>query len=390
MQLSWRGANFLLLGANVISFAAEGHLVAFAPLQLQELGLSDSGVAVWSGLLFAVTTATALPLGPFWGVLAERFSRRAIILRSQVVLAIALLVAAWAPDLQWLVAARALMGLSFGTGGVIVATQAMLTPSRQVGRAIALVQAAQPIAGSAGPPLGALAIPHVGLRSLLLADAVVLLVGAAALALLLPEPQGGHKPSSVLRRVGEVLGLVWTTPAIRWSFLNQAIARGAIAVIDSYLPVRITQVAEEPAVAIGWIFGAYGALTTFGAWLLSRIADRVDVLRLYWRSMLLGGGLAAALAIAPWLWLIALIATLRAFPTAFSRPLLFMHLARVVPPAHQTGIFGLLPTAGNVGSLIFPLAASGLASVSIAAAIGIGALSHAASAAAGVRLGRVR
>ena len=64
--------------------------------------------------------------------------------------------------------------------------------------------------------------------------------------------------------------------------------------------------------------------------------------------------------------------------------------ARVVPPAHQTGIFGLLPTAGNVGSLIFPLAASGLASVSIAAAIGIGALSHAASAAAGVRLGRVR
>src|SRR5205823_14286077 len=139
--------------------------------------------------------------GPFWGVLAERFSRRAIILRSQVVLAIALLVAAWAPDLQWLVAARALMGLSFGTGGVIVATQAMLTPSRQVGRAIALVQAAQPIAGSAGPPLGALVIPHVGLRSLLLADAAVLLLGAVALALLLPEPEGGHKPTSVLRRV---------------------------------------------------------------------------------------------------------------------------------------------------------------------------------------------
>ena len=41
----------------------------------------------------------ALPLGPFWGVLAERFSRRVILLRTYVVLAISLMVAVYAESL---------------------------------------------------------------------------------------------------------------------------------------------------------------------------------------------------------------------------------------------------------------------------------------------------
>jgi DHA1 family multidrug resistance protein-like MFS transporter len=404
VRLSWRGANILILVANATSFAAEGHLVAFAPLQLRQLGLAEQEVVVWSGLLFAVTMATALPLGPFWGVLAERFSRRTIILRSYLTLAVALLVTAWGldqaapagqdpsagPGLAILVGARALVGLSFGVGGVIIALQAMLTPPQQVGRAIAVIQAAQPIAASIGPPLGAYAIPHIGLQGLFVVDAGLMLAAALALALLLPEPSGGHKPSSVLGRVGEVLRLAWQLPAVRWSFVNQSIARGAIAVVDTYLPVRIAQVAADPAVAIGWTLGAYGLLNTVAAGLLTRFADRVDVLRLYWASMLFGAVLAAGLAVAPWLWLIALLAALRAIPSAFSRPLLFMHLVRVVPPQHQTALFGLLPTAGNTGSLTIPLVASTIAGLGLGAVLAFGALAHAASALAGVRLHRLR
>jgi hypothetical protein len=46
MQLSWRGVNVLLLTTSTVMFATEGHLIAFTPLQLRELGLSDVEVGV--------------------------------------------------------------------------------------------------------------------------------------------------------------------------------------------------------------------------------------------------------------------------------------------------------------------------------------------------------
>jgi hypothetical protein len=53
-------------------------------------------------------------------------------------------------------------------------------------------------------------------------------------------------------------------------------------------------------------------------------------------------------------------------------------------------VFGLFPTVGNVGGLIFPLLAAGVVSSGLWAAFAIGALGYAASAAAGVHLSRMR
>jgi MFS family permease len=108
-------------------------------------------------------------------VLVERFSRRAIIARSWLVLAATLLVAAWAPNLGWLIFSRVLFGLSYRSGAVVASTQALLTPREHVGRAIAMVQAAQPIAGSLGPVFGAFIIAQLGIAGLFAIDAALIL-----------------------------------------------------------------------------------------------------------------------------------------------------------------------------------------------------------------------
>lgn len=390
MQLSWRGVNVLLLTTSTVMFATEGHLIAFTPLQLRELGLDEAEVGVWTGILVAVTMSMALPLGPFWGVLAERFSRRAILLRTYVVLAIALLLAAWAEDLAWMVVARAMLGFSYGVGGVITATQAMVTPPRHVGRAVATVQTAMPIAASLGPPLGALAIPLIGLRGLLVVDAVLSLAAGVVVWLLLPEPKDAHKPTSVMGRMGEVLQMAWSTPPVRWNLANQFLVRAGAGTVESYISVRIVQVASDPASAIGWILGGYGVVTTLSTWWVGRLADRPDIVRIYTLGMLSGAVIALGIAFSPWLWVIALLAILRGVSTALARPLLLAHLARVVPRDHQTGVFGLFPTVGNVGGLIFPLIAAGVVGSGLWTAFAIGSLGYAASVVTGVKLGRVR
>ena len=144
MRLSWRAANLLFFCCLAIQFSAEGHVTAFTPLLLErDLGLTPPEVAAWSGLLFAITSAMALPLGPFWGVLAERFSRRNVVLRSFFVMAAALLVVAWAPDIPWMIVGRMLVGLSFGSLAVILASQTLLVPRQRLGAAMAWLGAVQ-------------------------------------------------------------------------------------------------------------------------------------------------------------------------------------------------------------------------------------------------------
>ena len=79
----WRAINALFLTTTILEGLAFGHVNAFSPLFLTELGLSAAEVSAWTGFLYALMAGVAFPLAPFWGVLAERYSRRLVIVRSQ-------------------------------------------------------------------------------------------------------------------------------------------------------------------------------------------------------------------------------------------------------------------------------------------------------------------
>jgi predicted MFS family arabinose efflux permease len=388
VKLSWQGTNRLFACCTTVQFMTEGHLNAFTPLLLRDLGLSPADVAVWTGLLFSISTGIAFPMTPFWGVLAERFTRRRIVLRTYYLHAAALLLTAWAPDIQLLVAARVLFGLGVGSIAVIVATQTLLVPRQHIGTSIAMVQATLPIALSIGPPLGAAAIPWIGLRGLFTLDAILLLLTALALTLLMPEPEAPSSQSSVLRRTGEVLKAAWTIKPVRWNFICAGSVRGATSVVDAYLPVRITQLAPDPALAIGWILGIYGVLTTVATWYVGRLINRVEDVTIYLRAMIAATLLTAGMALAPSIWVLAPLAILRSVPVAFSNTVLHTHNAHILPPSQRTAILSLSPMPRNFGAFVFPLVASAVAGLAPGASLAVGAISYFGAALGGVRLRR--
>jgi predicted MFS family arabinose efflux permease len=391
VRLSWRAANLLFLCCLSIQFSAEGHVTAFTPLLLErELGFTPPEVAAWTGILYALTLSTTVPIGPFWGILAERFSRRAVVLRSFFVTAAALLATAWASDISTMIAARMLLGLSFGSLSIVLAAQTLLVPRAQLGASMATVQASIPLSMSLGPPLGALLIPHLGIRGLFVLDAACNLVAAVALLLLMPEPLSPVSHGSFLARTREVLGLAWKVEPVRWNFISGFLYRGAGGIVESYLPVRIAQVADNPAAAIGWILGTFGALSTAITWLSGRVVDRVEETWLYWRLMLLNAAIALGLAFAPWLWLLGLLAVLRAVPSGFFNVISLTHLARVLPVEHQTPVFGLAPVPRNVGASIFPVLAASAASLVPGGAFLVATVAAAGATLAGLQMERLR
>ncbi|AJT68736.3 hypothetical protein T261_7134 [Streptomyces lydicus] len=95
----------------VASFAALG-LPPYLTEILPELG---DGAARWAGLLYIVPTIFGAIGAPLWGRLADRFGRKRLLLRAQLGLAAAFLLAGWADSLGTFAAALVLQGVLGGT-----------------------------------------------------------------------------------------------------------------------------------------------------------------------------------------------------------------------------------------------------------------------------------
>ncbi|MBZ4020608.1 MFS transporter [Streptomyces purpurogeneiscleroticus] len=167
----------------VASFAALG-----LPPYLTEI-LPDLGdhAARWAGLLYIVPTIFGGIGAPLWGRLADRFGRKRLLLRAQLGLAAAFLLAGWADSLATFTAALVLQGI---LGGTFAASNGYLGAALEgpaLSKALTLMQGsaraalvfAPIVVGSLSPWLS----PHRQYALL-----AVLPLAAAAMLAALPEP----------------------------------------------------------------------------------------------------------------------------------------------------------------------------------------------------------
>lgn len=376
----WRAVNTLFLCTTVLESLAFGHLTAFTPLYLAELGLERQDVGRWTGLLYAAMMAVAFPLAPFWGALAERYSRRLIVVRSQYFAALGYAMTALAPDIWWVLGARLVLGLTYGNISVIIATQAQITPRRHLGTAIATIQIAAPIAASFGPPIGAGLLGVVGLRGMLLIDAALALTAALLTTFLMPEPAAKRPSGSVLARTRATTTLVWRQQVVRWNFAVWFLAQGGRATVDAYLPVRITELVDDPAPVIGLVLGVYGVATGLSTWFAARLVDERGGIRWLLPSMGIAALATVAMVAVPSIWVVAVSHWSRAFAFAAAQTLLYAHLVHIVDADDRTAVMALTPMPRNAAMFAVPAIAAVLAPLGVGVALLVGAASYAGAA----------
>lgn len=100
---------------------------AVLPVYLSsELGAKASEVDMWSGAVFAVTFFVSGLLGPVWGVLADRKSRKLMALRASIGLTISYALCGIVQTPMQLFAARFFQGLCAGLYPALLALLAAL------------------------------------------------------------------------------------------------------------------------------------------------------------------------------------------------------------------------------------------------------------------------
>ncbi|WP_129838782.1 MFS transporter [Streptomyces sp. RFCAC02] len=259
------GSQVSLLALGTFAVGTDAFVVAgFLPQMADELGVTEAA-AGYSVTVFAICYAVFSPL---LATVTATVPRRRLLVAALVVLGLANLGTAVAPNFALLMTSRVLaaLGAAAYTPNAGAVASSLVTAERR-GRALALVVSGLTVATAIGVPLGNLASRVMGWRSALGLVALLCLLIGAGLAVLLSKLPGGNRVPlaarlSVLRNPGVRLILPVTVLGMAAAYTAYAYA------IPAFDAVGISPDAAQ------WMLFLYGVGAVAGAQSSGRLTDR--------------------------------------------------------------------------------------------------------------------
>lgn len=232
----------------------------FLPASLLTPMSADLGVSIGAAGQSVTTTAVvAAVAGPAIVVYTGRFDRRTVLLALTGLLVISSLMAGFAPNLPFLLAARVLLGVALGGFWAMSLALAMrLVPGRLMPRAMAIVMSGVSIATVCAAPVGAWIGATLGWRYAFLLAAVVGVITFIVQALTVPSlpPVGTTGLATivrVLRRPAIRLGLATILLVVTGHFAGFTYIRPFLEQVPRFDVEMITAILL--AFGIGGFFG---------------------------------------------------------------------------------------------------------------------------------------
>jgi MFS family permease len=373
-QPDWRRLLAVYWIVSAVETIGISQIYTFMPNRLADVGVANQEIDRLVGLFGSLIFVTGLPLIPFWGVWADKYSRKAVIVRSALVEAVVFAGVAASQATWQLAASMLLVGLQLGNSGVMMAALRDVTPPRRFGLAMGLFGASSAFGFGLGPVAGGIMIDqlHLGSAFVFAASAVLSLAMAVLLMLGSPDVRPEVVPSGSTFRLafGAVRGVL-ADSTVRWLFLIFGIVFVGRQMSGSYLPLLVHQVegtSLHVAGSVGVVLGGatiVGALLSpAGGWLADRTGFR-PVLVVAVAGLCLA---VLGLPLAPCVALIAVAYAAAIACQAVTGSMVSSLLATEVPPERRSATLNLVYLPLYIGGIAGPaigasVVASGLDAV---------------------------
>lgn len=260
--LLWTGQFVAIAGLTVV--------VPLLPFYLAGLGLKAADVALWTGLALTAPAVTQALTGPLWGWVGDRYGRKAMVVRAQFGLAVAVGLMAIADSPEEFLAFRLVQG---AFGGVVSANAAFASSQArpdQQGRALGGLFGATGAGSLVGPLLGSVLASVFGFSALFLTVAGLMVMASLFSVLLLREPAAARRgrrerPALPVRAVPRLLAATSSgRNLILAGFLGQ-VAIYAVLVVFAPRVEEVTASTEEATVWVGVLQAVTWAAALIGA-----------------------------------------------------------------------------------------------------------------------------
>jgi DHA1 family multidrug resistance protein-like MFS transporter len=350
-----------------VAFVGFQFFSPFLPLYVAELGVTEPGrVALWSGLLAAVTPAVSGVLAPFFGRLADRFGRKLMLIRSLAGFTVIIAAMGLVPSVEQLFAARLLQGLFAGFTPVAMAVASVAAPRERVPMAIGMVQSAQLLSSAVGPAAGGYVASHFGIRYAFFVTAGMCALALLTLIVLFREvapaaaAAGGAPARLPLRKVLRY-------PHFPLIALMLVVAQFLDRGLALLIPLQVAALPGVSAIAAtsGLIISVAAVAATLSANAAARLARDLAPARLLTLALLVGAPLCAAMAAAHGWRTLLVLRALVALGLGGAITLAYTLGASVVPGDNRAAAFGWLALGVQVGTAVSPLVTGAMAAISL-------------------------
>jgi MFS family permease len=365
----WRTLVVVFWLTSMVESLGISQIFALIPTYLRQMGVPEADRLAFVGLFSSLIFVVGMPLVPLWGVWADKYSRKAVIVRSALVEAVVFAGVALSREPWQLALSMLLIGFQLGNTGVMLAAIRDVSPRRRIGTIMGVFGASSAVGMAAGPVLAGLlidgfgwALPAVfGLSALLsVGTAVLVTVGSREVR---PEvvPQG----SVISLAFGAVRGVL-RDPAVRRIFAIFGVSFLALQMSRPYIPVLVEGLAGTGpglASAIALVMGTAalvgGLIAPFGGVLGDRVGFRTVLM-----SALAGAGVA--LVLMPFVPSVAALAGLAVVLSASSATvsaMVFGLVATELPPERRSVTLNLIYLPLYAAGIVGPAVGAGVASV---------------------------
>lgn len=165
----WKQNLFIMWVSQFVSNVGFSLSLPFAPFYLRSLGLADEGrVRAYAAMAAALSNLAFALMAPIWGVLADRYGRKNMVLRATFGGAMIVLLMGMARSPFWFVLLRCCQGLFTGTVSASMTLVASGTPARRQGFALGFLSTSVFSGDMTGLFLGGAAGRDFRLQALLL------------------------------------------------------------------------------------------------------------------------------------------------------------------------------------------------------------------------------
>lgn len=335
-------------------------ITPFLPVYLSsELGAKASEVDMWSGAVFAVTFFGSGLLGPVWGVLADRKSRKLMALRASIGLTISYALCGIVQTPMQLFAARFFQGLCAGLYPALLALLAASIPARKTGLSMGLMQGGMTVGAVVGPFVGGVLADYFGMRESFFVASVALGLISLLIGFCIKE-----KPRTV--KVTSRNWFDWSVlrqPAIFKMLIACAVIHASLFSAQPILPLYIAQLQgsmDNIMMLSGTIFSVCAISIMIASPILGAAGQRFGFLKVLSCSLFFAGLLISAQVLGRTPFEFGVWRFIAGFAIAGLIPLVNSIISTECPPDKKGEVFGFNFLTGHAGMALGPFAAGAL------------------------------